>query len=128
MRVEIAEIGPPQNDERGDADKDAFYHGREILDLVMPIGVIGVGRNRAQPHRQEGADGGRHIDDAFERIGIERDAAGEEIGRVFQRKHDKAYGDAAKREPDDEFHDGKIMRDAVRVGECRYRSPHLEGL
>ncbi len=75
--------------------------------------MIGVGRNRAQAHGQEGGDRGRHINDALERVGVQRNAAGEEIGRIFEGEHDKADGDAAKCEPDDEFHDSEIYREAV---------------
>ena len=119
LRIEIAEIGLAQNGEGGDADENAFAHGREILDLVMTVGMFGVGRYRAQAHRQEGSGRGRHIDDALERVRIERHAAGDEIGGVFEREHDEANGNAGKSEPDDEFHGDEVMRDAARLGQCR---------
>ena len=52
LRVEIAEIGLAQDGERGDDDQHAFEHGREIFGLVMPVGVICVGRDRARAARQ----------------------------------------------------------------------------
>ena len=108
LRVEIAEIGLAQDGKRGDHDQHAFHHRRQIFDLVMAVGVVGVGRHRAQAHGKEGRHRGRDIDDALRRVGIKRHAAGDAIGRIFEREHQHADGNAAKGQPDDLLHDGKL--------------------
>jgi len=108
LRVEIAEIGLAHDRERGDHDQHAFHHRRQIFGLVMPVRVVGVRRHRAQADGKECRDRGGDIDDALRRVGIERDAAGDAIGRVFERKHDHTDGNTAKGQPDDLLHDRKL--------------------
>ena len=78
-------------------DQRAFEHGREILSLVVAEGVALVGRLRADAHGDERGDGRHDVDDAFERVGIERDTARPEIGEILEPHDGKRHGDAGQR-------------------------------
>ena len=72
-------------------DQHAFQHGGEILRLVVAERVVVVGRLVADADRPEGGRGGDHVDDRFQRVGIERDRAGHPPGeRTSGRARTKA--------------------------------------
>jgi hypothetical protein len=96
-RYKIALIGFAQDQDRGEHDQHAFEHGREIFSLMMPVGMIVVCRFRAQRGRKQNDDGRHDIDDAFNRIGQQCDAAGQMIGGVFHTEDQQANGNAALR-------------------------------
>ena len=83
-------------DEEGSGEHEgAFDDGAEVFGLVVAVGVVGVGRQRAEPERDESADGGDDVDDGFQRVGIEGHAAGEPPGAGLHGEHDDADAQAA---------------------------------
>ena len=65
-----------------DDDEDADDHRREIFDLAVPIGIWRRGRGFAlvRTGQQRNKKPLYHVDDAFQRIGIQRDKSGPVIG------------------------------------------------
>ena len=56
-RVEKALIGLAQDRQSGDNNQHALEDGREIFHLVMAVGMIFIGRLRAEANRQSGPPG-----------------------------------------------------------------------
>ena len=75
MRRRLAE-----NRQRRHRDERAFQDGGEILGLVMAEGVSFVGRCRADAQRDIGDARDHDVDDAFQRVGQQRDGARHPIG------------------------------------------------
>ena len=113
FRREEAEIGFAQDRQRRDDDEHALEDGGKILHLVVAVRVVGIRRRGAEADGQEGRDRRHHVDDALQRVRIERDAARDVIGGIFQGENDRSDEDAA---------DGKFLNPApwhaydMRVG------------
>ncbi len=101
-------IGLAQDRERGEDDEHADRHGRNIFGLVVAVGMLLVGRARGDPNRDDRRQGRGDVDDAFERVRIERHAARQQKSRIFHGQHDKAHGETAEGDlvetHDREFH------------------------
>jgi hypothetical protein len=52
--------------------------------------MVGVGGLRRESDRDQRRDRGRNIDDAFDRVRQQCDAAGEMPGEIFQREDDES--------------------------------------
>jgi len=90
-------VGLAQNEQGGDDDQNALEHGREVFGLVVPELMPAVGRLRGDVDRVEGDRSGDQVDDAFQRVGIEGDAAARGVGEVLephgrQRDADRRHG------------------------------------
>ena len=72
-----------------------FGNGGQIFGLLMAVGMIGVGRRCTDAHRDESSHRCRDVENALQGIRIERHAAGDVIGSVFQRQHETADHNAA---------------------------------
>src|SRR4051795_13130577 len=68
-----------------------------LLTLVVTERMVGVSRQRADPQRDKGREGRRNVDDAFQGVRIERDAAGHPIGGKLQTEYDEADDNASHR-------------------------------
>jgi hypothetical protein len=86
----IASVALPQIAARTDDDR------RHIFGLVVAVGMACVGRASRYPHRDDGRDRRRHVDDAFQGIGIGSQAAGIEIGGELDGRHHKADPQACR--------------------------------
>jgi len=75
-------IGFVQDCQRGGDDQRADDDRRHIFRLVVAVRMFCVGRAGRYPDRDDGRDRRRHVDDAFQGIGIESQAAGNEIGEL----------------------------------------------
>ena len=98
--------GPPdlgENQQRRDDDEDAFEHGGEIFGLMVSEGMIPVSRRMADTDRPEGGGGGNHVDDRFQRVGIERDGTRDIPGDELQAEHDQGDDDRPEGEASDFF-------------------------
>src|ERR1700712_3191646 len=73
----------------------ALDHGAEILDLLVPVRMIGIRRLLAEPDRAQSAKRRDDIDDRFQRIGIEGNAASQPIRGGFHGEDDNADPQAA---------------------------------
>jgi len=63
----------------------------------VAVGMACVSRASRYPDRDDGRDRRRHVDDAFQGIGIGSQAAGIEIGGELDGRHHKADPQAAER-------------------------------
>jgi hypothetical protein len=97
-RREEPEVCLAEDQDRGDRDEDADDHRRKILDLVITVGQGGVRRPCRELHCRERNAGRHQVDDALERIRVERDRSGPPRRERLERKHDDRDGKAAERE------------------------------
>ena len=84
VRIAPGDPGLVEDRQRGDDDQHALDDGGEELGLVVAIGMVGVGRNGGEVQGAEGQQAGRDVHRAFQRIGIQRDAAGDPPGGALQ--------------------------------------------
>jgi len=98
-RVEPAEIDLAEDGDCRHHDQHADHHGGEILRLGIAIGVGRVGGPGADAEREHGGRGGGDVDDALQRIRIERDAPRQHEGEIFQRQHEDADADIDQGDP-----------------------------
>ena len=69
--------------QRGDDDQRPFQHGGDVFRLGVAIGVVGIGRQGGQPDGQQRGDGRGDVHHAFQRVGEQRDAAGQPPGECL---------------------------------------------
>ena len=75
FRVEEAVIGFTQDEDGGHDDEGPLDHRREILGLVVPELMVLVGGRGGHAQGDEGEGRRRHVDDALQRVRIERETA-----------------------------------------------------
>ena len=107
--------GVAEDRQRRDDDQHALDHRGEELRLVVAIGMIGVGRDGGEVQRAQRDQAGGDVDDAFQRIGIQRRAPGDPPGRRLQGQHQTADRDAAGCDALSVVHRGGIADRAGRV-------------
>ena len=96
-------------------DQHAFQHRREIFGLVVAERVILVGRLVADADRPEGRQRGDHVDDRFQRVGIERHRAGQPPCEQLQAEHDEGNDDRPEGEPRDLLLGRRRGRDGCQI-------------
>ena len=84
--------GMLEDRDRGDDDQRALDDRREQLRLAMAVRVVGVGRHRRDPQRAQRQGAGHHVDDALQRVRIQRGAAGDPPGSRLQPQHQDSPG------------------------------------
>ena len=62
----------------------------------MAVGMLCVGRLRRETYGHQRREGGRDVDDAFERVGKKGDAAGDLVSDALDEQDNQADGDAAE--------------------------------
>ena len=80
-----------------DEDQQRLDRGREVLDLVVAVGVVGVGGLVGRAHRDVGDDRRDQVDRRVHRLGDDRDRAGDRAGRDLQHDEDRVRGDRQRR-------------------------------
>ena len=91
-------MGFPQDGEASGHDQRADSHGRQVFRLLMAVRMLGVRRTRGTSDRHDRGSRRHHVDDALQRVGIERDAARRQVGDVLDRQHQEADGQVASRD------------------------------
>ena len=86
-------VGLVKDQQRGHDDQHALDHGREVLGLVVAELVAAVGRLGRDVDGIERDRRRDQVDDALQRVGIERDAARHPVGRVFEAQDDARHDD-----------------------------------
>ena len=84
-----------QDGHRRAEDHHALDDGREIFRLLVPVGMVVIGRLAADVQGNQRGAGGNDVDDALQRVGIQRHAAGDPPGGEFQADHDQADAEGA---------------------------------
>ena len=77
-------VGLVEDQQRRDDDQHALDHGREVLGLVVAELVAAVGRLGRDVDGVERHQRRDQVDDALQRIRIERDAARHPVGQVLE--------------------------------------------
>ena len=95
MRVAARFPGVAEDRQRGDDDQDAFDDRGEELHLVVAVRMVRIGRDGGKAQGRQSDEAGRNVDDAFQRIGVERRAAGDPPGNALHAQHQAANRDAA---------------------------------
>ena len=101
--------GGAADHERGGEHQPALDDGAEILRLVVAVAVVGVGRTGAVPQGEQGGAGGRHVDHGFQRVGVERHAAGQPVGGGLDRQHQQADGEAGPGDAERPIHTDPLL-------------------
>lgn len=100
LRVQQAVDRRTRNAERCDEDHPAFEAAREILRLVVTVGMIFVGRTRRNREHDERHTCANEIHDGLERVGKQPHRAGHPVGVRFEAHDDDGRGDRKPREAD----------------------------
>ena len=91
-------VGRLVDDDPGaDEDQHPLDRRRQALDLLVAVGVLGVGRLVGFADRDEGDDRGDEVDQRVDRLGEDRDRAGDRPGRQLDRDQDRVGGDRERR-------------------------------
>ncbi len=91
-------VGRLVDDDPGaDQDQQPLDRRRQALDLLVPVGVLGVGRLVGLAHRDEGDDRGDEVDQRVDRLGDDRDRAGDRPGGELDRDQQRVGGDRERR-------------------------------
>ena len=82
-----------------DQDQHPLDRRRQVLDLLVAVGMLGVGRLVGLADRDEGDHRGDQVDQRVDRLGEDRDRAGDRPGRELERDQDRVGGDRERRRP-----------------------------
>ena len=82
-----------------DQDQHPLDRRRQVFDLLVAVGVLGVGRLVGFADREEGDDRGDQVDQRVDRLGDDRDRAGDRPGGELERDQDRVGGDRERRRP-----------------------------
>ena len=90
-------VGRLVDDHAGaDQDQHPLDRGREVFDLLVAVGVLRVGRLVGFADREVGDDRGDQVDQRVQRLGQDRDRAGDRASGELDRDQGRVGGD---REP-----------------------------
>ena len=90
--------GRLEDDDPGaDQDQHPLDRGGEALDLLVAVGVVGVGRLVGLADRDEGDHRGDQVDQRVDRLGEDRDRAGDRAGGELERDQGRVGGDRERR-------------------------------
>ena len=84
LGLETALIGLAQDHEGRHDDQHALENGGKVFHLVVAVGMVGVRGRGAHANRHEGGQRRHHVDDALQRIRVQREAAGQPEGEELQ--------------------------------------------
>ena len=91
-------VGRLEDDDPGaDQDQHPLDRRRQALDLLVAVGVVGVGRLVGFADRDEGDHRGDQVDQRVERLGQDRDRAGDRPGRELDRDQRRVRRDRERR-------------------------------
>ena len=91
-------VGRLVDDDPGaDQDQHPLDRRRQALDLLVAVGVVGVGRLVGFADRDEGDDRGDQVDQRVDRLGDDRDRAGDRPGGQLDRDQERVGGDRERR-------------------------------
>ncbi len=108
-------MGRLEDDDPGaDQDQHPLDRRRQALDLLVAVGVVGVGRLVGFADRDEGDHRGDQVDQRVDRLGQDRDRAGDRAGRELDRDQGGVGGDRER--PPRRFWSGSSSAAACRVG------------
>ena len=82
---------------RADEDQHRLDRRREVLDLVVAVGVVDVGGLVGRAHRDVGDDRRDQVDRRVHRLGDDRHRAGDRAGRELEHDQDRVRGDRQRR-------------------------------
>ena len=90
--------GRLEDDDPGaDQDQHPLDRGRQALDLLVAVGVLGVGRLVGLADRDEGDHRGDQVDQRVDRLGDDRDRAGDRPGGELDRDQQRVGDDRERR-------------------------------
>ena len=91
-------VGRLVDDDPGaDQDQHPLDRRRQALDLLVAVGVLGVGRLVGFADRDEGDHRGDQVDQRVDRLGDDRDRAGDRPGGELERDQQRVGGDRERR-------------------------------
>ena len=91
-------VGRLEDDDPGaDQDQHPLDRRRQALDLLVAVGVLGVGGLVGLADRDEGDHRGDQVDQRVDRLGEDRDRAGDRPGRELERDQQRVGGDRERR-------------------------------
>ena len=91
-------VGRLVDDDPGaDQDQHPLDRRRQALDLLVPVGMVGVGRLVGFADRDEGDHRGDQVDQRVQRLGDDRDRAGDRPGGELDRDQRRVGGDRERR-------------------------------
>ena len=82
-----------------DQDQHALDRGSEVLDLLVAVGVLGVGRLVGLADRDQRDHRGHQVDRRVQRLGDDRDRAGDRAGGELERDQHRVGDDRERRRP-----------------------------
>ncbi len=82
-----------------DQDQHPLDRRRQALDLLVAVGVLGVGGLVGFADRDEGDHRGDQVDQRVDRLGDDRDRAGDRAGGELDRDQDRVGDDRESRRP-----------------------------
>ena len=86
--------GRLEDDDPGaDQDQHALDRGGQVLGLLVPVGMLAVGRLVGLSDRDQGDHRGEQIDRGVGRLGDDRDRAGDRPGGDLERDQQRVGGD-----------------------------------
>ena len=91
-------VGRLVDDDPGaDQDQHPLDRRRQVLDLLVAVGMLGVGRLVGFADRDEGDHRGDQVDQRVDRLGEDRDRAGDRPGGELERDQQRVGGDRERR-------------------------------